>query len=339
MNTKLILRIHDKDGSPSEGYPIQVSLSKHAEDYDPVGQVKDSVTGYTNQMVTAFTDSSGRAPIEILPFNASTFKSTKNFETIVSDGEVGDIGYEMPLSAEVLLTESSVSGPSSQYKIIKMSNLYATETIETSGTAEGFSVFELPEDKRPYPTEFTCEDVYSEKIYLFHNLHPDYEPGINFFPGDMLSDRFLYNLMANVIFIPDEKVVSIVARYRIRPFYVDGNDPTTLKVYDPSSDVNLAPQQNIYDKLDKSIHNNGLISKENALSSISVQSKTKTGASYRDYEGNEITGNVDIYPDIKLYLWVEYPNPDGPAPIRNVHEVFLPGPLYDINESQIYMRG
>lgn len=339
MNTQMIINSVDLDGSPSSGYPVQVSMSKYAESYEPVGQVKDCVTGYTNSMVTVITDDSGKAPIELLPFDISTFMETKDFDTIVNNEQVGDIGFEMPVNVDVAVTESTPSGDDSRYKLINLSSIFAVEEINSSGTDSGFSMFELPNNKRPYPLDMTCEDLDTGELYLFYNLHPDYEPGVNFTPSEMLKDRFLYDVGNNTIYMPDIKINNIKVRYQVRPFYIDSASPTILRVHNPTTNANIHPTQSIHDKLKKNILNNGLVEGGSSLESIEVSSTSEPGSSYRDQEGNTITGNVNLYIDTKVYLWLEYPNPDGVAPIKNIHEIYLNHPLRDIDENYVYIRG
>lgn len=327
----MVLTAHDVDGSPSSGYPYRVSLSKNQDTLDPTGELRDPVTGYSGPMLTVITDDSGRAAIELDALPASQFSASADFATAFAAGQVADIGYELPKNVEVAMTDST-------NRVIIPATIPGQETLTVNRIIEGFAVFPLPNGEYPYPDTIKCYDSLGVSYRMF-SLHPSFSPGINFTADMMPSQAFLYSIDENAIYVPDVSVFSINVMYSVRPFYVDEANPTVLKIYNRKNQVNIAPNKSLAQRLSAAILNAGLIVPGRDFCAVETSSEVVMGAVFRDTSGGGITGNINFFPDVILYLWAEYPNPNGPNPLRRVRELHMTNPLHQVKQAIYFVRG
>lgn len=331
MAEKIIVVLYDKDGTPSSGYPVKVSLSSKYDTLSPISQVTDAVTGYSSGTVTVYTDDSGRAPVEITALSASNFKQTGDFATILSSGEVGTLTYELPLSVEVALTDATNS-------IITPAIIPGQRTLTVDSISDEFAVFNLPEGEYPYPRTLSCVTD-DGRLMSYIDVHPERRPGVDFAAGMVRGNGFIYSVNENAVYIPDRTVTSIALSYHIRPFYVDPADVYTLRIYNVQTEINMAPLKSLGQRLNAAVLNGGLISEE-STSAIEMASDVLIGPVFRDIQGNTISGTVNFFPDVTAYLWAEYPNVLGEtAPVRRVKEILMPNPLHKVQQAVSFVRG
>ena len=322
---------YDADGSPSSGYPFQVSISKQQDNLSLIGSLTDPVTGYSASMITVFTGNSGRAVVEAGTMSSSTFMATGSFATMFADGEVGDIGFDMPSMVEVGVTDDSD-------KVITLADIPGSVNIPVEAVEDGFAIFPLPEDEYPYPYTIRCIDD-EGYVYKIMSLHPELQLGINFDAGMIAPGYFLYSVMDNAIFIPDVSITSISVAYSIRPFYVTRRQPRVLHMYNRRPEVSVAPNASMSQRLNAAVLNGGIVNQNRTATAIKVSSNLIMGPTFRDSSGNALSGTLKLYPDVLLYLWVEYPNPNGIAPLRRVDLLYMPNPLHAVQEAINYVRG
>ena len=331
MSDKIIIAIYDRDGTPSSGYPVKVALSKNQDTLSIVGTVTDAITGYASGQVTVYTDDSGRAPILVDSLSASNVAQTGDFATMVAAGEVGTLDYQLPLSSEVALTDST-------NQIITPSIIPGEETYGVSEVADGFSIFQLYDGEYPYPRTISCVTD-DGRLMRYIDIHPERRPGVDFAATQMPVNSFVYSLNENAIYIPDVTITSIVTTYVIRPFYVSPTDLYTLKIYNRKSQVNVAPNKTLGQRLNAAVLNGGLIEEE-SFNPVTITDDQILASVFRDIQGNDISGTVNFYPDIILYLWAEYPNVMGEtAPVRRVKEILMPNPLHQVQQAVNFVRG